>query len=137
MKTQSFLFDKETVFNSCIKALKKNDYHLIQVNADEGKLKALTGNGVITSKLEVEIKVEGARDNTALVDITAKMIRKGFVGKSSEFRAEEEFINTLYKYVTAGSQYFAEFNNSLLLRQSHKTRRINRSSVSIREPIWS
>lgn len=131
------MFDKETVFNSCIKALKKNDYHVIQANIYEGTIKALTGNGVITSKLEVDIKVGGTKDNGAQVDITAKMIRKGFVGKSNEFRAEEEFVNSLYKYVTAGSQYFAEFNSNLLLRQSHKTRRSNRSSISIKEPIWS
>lgn len=137
MKTQSFLFDRETVFTSCLKALKKNDFHVIGANQDEGTIKAITGNGVITSRIEIEVQVDRSKDNTAMVNISSKMIRKGFFGKSTEDNVKEEFVNTLYKYVTAGTQYFAEYNSNLLLRQSTRARRINRSSISIKEPIWS
>ncbi|MBK7888926.1 MAG: hypothetical protein IPJ86_17030 [Bacteroidetes bacterium] len=114
MKNQSFLYQQKSVFNSCLKALRKRDYNILNSDCNRGIIQASTGNGFFEPKVLIEINVMEIADDSSHIKITSKLVKKSIFKRFQENLAEEKFLDTLYKFVTKESGFFPEFNQGIL-----------------------
>lgn len=97
MNKISFFYSADDVFNTSVKALKKRDYKIIEVNEEEKSVKAKFKKGLLSPEVIVEMKVERINDTQSNLKIVSDA-KGGFLSpKGYETKAEQKLVNTLYR----------------------------------------
>jgi hypothetical protein len=135
MKKQTFLYQKESVFKACMKALGKNGYEIQQASTENGSLSAIRCSGFWDAKIALEIALEDLDFNRTGVNISVTISKQGILKKCNSEGLENQFIDMLYRCVNARSSYYMSLNeeSQRLRLESAKARRTTSSSGTIRE----
>ncbi len=109
MKYQTFLYQKSTVYDACLKALKRRDFFVLSADPRTGSIHAITGDGYLSHKVEMSISIGEITSDTSCVHLNLQLIKKSFLKPFHENQSEEKFMDTLYNCITFGAVQFKEF----------------------------
>lgn len=119
MKKQSFLYQKESVFKACMKALGKQGYHVKEVSDENGTVRAIFGSGIWDAKVQIDIKLNELDSSSTDVTISVTIAKQGMLHKCSPDRIENQFIDMLYRCVNARSSFYSAVNEEHTRLRSH------------------
>lgn len=110
MKKQTFLYQKESVFKACVKALTKSNYTILSADATAGQIYATNGGGFLEAKIAIEISLEGIDSNHTSANICTRLLKTGLLKKTDMEAKESMFMDMLYRCMNARSSYYMTFN---------------------------
>jgi hypothetical protein len=97
MARLSFFFNNQAVFKTSLKALKRRDYIIKEIDEENGIIRAAKSNGVLKPRLSIEIKIQQINSNQTSIDISSELKKAWHTPQGYKATAEQNFINTLYK----------------------------------------
>jgi hypothetical protein len=97
MARLSFFFNNQAVFKTSLKALKRRDYIINEIDEEKGIIRAAKSKGVLKPRLSIEIKIQQINSNYTSLDISSELKKAWHTPNGYKETAEQNFINTLYK----------------------------------------
>lgn len=97
MSKISFFYDSNSVYKVSLKALNKRDFIIEEMDQNTGIIKAATKKTLLKPSIKMELEIKQiAADQTSLN--IKSIIKKSWITPDEyEAKAEQKFINTLYK----------------------------------------
>ncbi len=97
MNKISFFYSAEDVFNTSVRALKKREYKILEVDENTNTIKARLRKGVLKPVINVEMKIEKVSDTQSSLKIISDT-KGGFLApKNFSAKAEQKLVDTLYR----------------------------------------
>jgi hypothetical protein len=97
MSKLSFFYNNKAVFKTSLKALKRRDYVIREIDEENGIIKASKAKGILKPRLSIELKISQINSDQTSVDITSELKKAWHTPEGYKANAEQNFINTLYR----------------------------------------
>lgn len=137
MKKQFFLFRPKSVFQACLKALKKSRAKIIQLDEGLYCIQAVICHSFVSDKINLDIRVVANSPEACCVEIKSTLERKGLINSRKSIQWEMEFLDTLFLVITGTPSCYQAFDKSESFLKYLELSRQQRESVNgSRNIIW-
>jgi hypothetical protein len=93
----SFFYDSSSVYKVTLKALARRDFVIDKVDEATGIIQASSRKKLLKPIVKIELAIEQISDKQTSMSIKSSINKSWITPEGYESRAEEKFINTLYK----------------------------------------
>jgi len=97
MSKISFFYDSNSVYKVSLKALVKRDFIIEEMDQNTGIIKASTKKKLLKPSIKIELEIKPVSDTQTSLDIKSISDKSWITPHEYEAKAEQKFINTLYK----------------------------------------
>jgi hypothetical protein len=97
MSKISFFYDSPSVYKVTLKALARRDFIIMEANEGSGVIKAVTRKKLLKPVVNFEVHVNSISEKQTALNINSKIKKSWLTPDGYEAKAEQKFINTLYK----------------------------------------
>ena len=97
MSKISFFYDSNAVYKVSLKALVKRDFIIEETNHSAGIIKASTKKTLLKPSIKIELEIKPVSETQTSLDIKSITNKSWITPNEYESKAEQKFINTLYK----------------------------------------
>jgi hypothetical protein len=93
----SFFYDSSSVYKVTLKALARRNFVIDSVDEAAGIIQASSRKKLLTPTVKIELAIEHISDKQTSMNIKSSINKSWITPDGYEAKAEQKFINTLYK----------------------------------------
>lgn len=97
MSRLSFFYKSPAVYKITLRALERRQFVILEADENQGVIKAETKKGFLKPSVSMELKINAISENQTAMDIQSGTRKSWITPDGYEAKAEQKFINTLYK----------------------------------------